>query len=70
MHRFCCKKYNFSLISTTTLLKPAKTELLQDRFESLVVNAKHRFSTSFAAMLQNKLHVFVARLPYLKTGVS
>ena len=34
--------------------------MLQDRFERGWLKAQHRYSTRFAAMLQNKLHV-VAR---------
>ena len=36
-------------------------DLLQDRFERARKTRKHRFSTRFAAMLQNTLHVFAAR---------
>ena len=32
--------------------------------------AQHRFSTHFVAMLQNKLHVFVARLIIVTLGAS
>ena len=33
---------------------------MQDRFERGWQNTQYRFPTSFAAMLQNKLHIFVA----------
>ena len=36
------------------------TRFVQDRFDSWVENVQHRYSTRFAAMLQNKLHVFAA----------
>ena len=39
--------------------------MLQDRFESWVVNPQHRYLTGFATMLQNKLEVFVARFTVL-----
>ena len=40
-------------------------DLLQDRFESWVVNPQHRYLTRFATMLRNKLEVFVARFTVL-----
>ena len=38
--------------------KTLQPYLLQDRFERRWYNAKHLYSTRFAAMFQNKLHVF------------
>jgi len=38
-----------------------QADLMQNRFERGWKNAEHRFSTHFAAKLQNKLHFFVAR---------
>ena len=40
----------------------SKLYLLEDRFERGWWNAQHRYSTRFAAMLQNRSHVFVARV--------
>ena len=43
----------------------------EGRFDSWVVNAQHRYSTLFSAMLQNKLKVFAALLyRSLKTHVT
>ena len=42
-------------------VQPTKSRLFFNRFEREWWNAQHRFSTRFEAMLQNKLHVLVAR---------
>ena len=42
----------------TTHEKTLQPYLLQDRFERQWSNTQHRYSTRFAAMLQNTLHVF------------
>ena len=36
-------------------------DLMQNRFERGWKNAERRFLTRFAALLQNKLHLFIAR---------
>ena len=56
--RFCCKKYNYFLLSATTLCTLRQPDLSEDRIESGQQNAQLCFSTCFAAMLQNKLHSY------------
>ena len=58
MYRFCCKKENYSLLSATSF--PACDNLNYSK-TGLNVVSKTRYSSRFAAMLQNKLYVFVAR---------
>ena len=69
MYRFCCKKYNYFLLSATNFRNRQQPELLQDSgFKAAGGKTRNiAYSTRFAAMLQNKLHVFLFPiLQYLK----
>ena len=46
-----------------------QTDLLQDRFDWWVVKRSTSLFHRFAAMLQNKLHVFVARFTIALKGL-
>ena len=52
---FVTRSRTSSLLFATIFRNPQQPELLQDRFERCEWNAQHRYSTRFAAMLQNKL---------------
>ena len=61
--RHCCKT---AWIAMLRVLPPTNktclaTNQVVNRFEQGWQNGQHRFSTRLVAMLQNKLHVFVAR---------
>ena len=61
MHRFCCKKQNYSLISATNFGSLQQDDLLQDRLNVSSKTRKHRSLTRVAVIMQIKLHVSVAR---------
>ena len=67
VYRFCRKVELNSTLCNNFSAHPAteQLDLLHDRFGSWVVNAQHRYSTRFAATLQNKLHVFAVRFTVL-----
>ena len=54
------RKEGGAIKSIKTVLFPAKGPVKRARKNKQIV-LQHRYSTCFAAMLQNKLHVFVAR---------
>ena len=55
---------NSNVARFTTKEKILQPYLLQDRFNVGGKNAKHLYSTRFASMFENKLHVFLL-LPIL-----
>ena len=69
MYRFCCKTWNYSVLSASTSCNLQLKDLLRDNLVPRVlsyelgcktglrwlVKAQPRYSTRFAAMLQNKL---------------
>ena len=65
---FCSKSrnsvYGVTLVKSWSQYSPNMQHL--DRFEHGCWNRQLRYSTRFAAMLQNKLHVFCCSLPYLE----
>ena len=62
--RMCVYTYDreerLVLLFATFFFNLQQPDLLQDEFNSRVVNSQHRFSSRFEAMFQNKLFVFVA----------
>ena len=63
--RFCCKKWNYSLLSAKTSRNLQQTGLLQDRFDSWVVKRATLLFDSFCSCVANQI-VYVC-CPFYRT---